>query len=55
MLAEASYNAGTLGNTPNQLEVDFYIIPSKNMNLTAAAYCTKHGLWHSDEKAIKVE
>jgi len=23
--------------------------------LFAAAYCTKHGLWHSDEKLIEVK
>lgn len=55
MLAEATFQAGTLGNAAGQAEVDFYIVPSKNMKLTAVAYCTKHGLWHSDEKLIEVK
>ncbi len=52
-LAQANFKAGALGNIPSQLEVDFYIVPSKRMKLTATAFCTKHGLWKSDE--IKVE
>ncbi len=56
MLAQASFPPGTLGNMPNQVEVDFHIVPTtRKMKLTAAAYCTKHGLWHSDEKVITVE
>ncbi len=55
MLAEATFQAGALGNAAGQAEVDFYIVPTKNMKLTAAAYCTKHGLWHSDEKLIEVK
>ena len=54
LLAQASFTAGTLGNAANQVEVDFYIVPTKNMKLMAAAYCTKHGLWHSDEVAVDV-
>lgn len=55
MLAEASFTAGALGSESNQLEVDFYIVPSKKMKLTAMAYCTKHGLWQSDEVAVEIE
>jgi superoxide reductase len=54
MLAQTNFTAGALGSTPNQAEVDFYIVPGKKMKLTAAAFCTKHGLWHSDEKVVEV-
>lgn len=55
MLAKADYMAGTLGSEANQLEVDFYVTPKRKMKLTAHAYCTKHGLWQSDEKIVEVE
>ena len=54
MLAQANFTEGALGNEPNNLEVDFYIVPKKNMKLTAMAFCTKHGLWQSDEKIVEV-
>jgi len=54
MLAQANFTEGALGNTANNLEVDFYIVPKKNMKLTAMAFCTKHGLWQSDEKIVEV-
>jgi len=54
MLAQADFMAGALGSVPNNLEVDFYIVPTKNMKLTAMAYCTKHGLWQSDEVVVEV-
>lgn len=54
MLAQADFQAGALGSAPNNLEVDFYIVPTKNMKLTAMAYCTKHGLWQSDEIIVTV-
>ena len=53
-LAEASFTAGALGNEANQLEVDFYIVPKKKMKLTAHAYCTKHGLWQSEEIIVEI-
>jgi len=53
-LAEARFNAGTMANAPTNVEVDFYIVPSKNMKLIAHAYCTKHGLWQSNEVAVTV-
>lgn len=53
-LAQATFTAGAMGSAPANLEVDFYIVPSKNMKLMAHAYCTKHGLWQSDEVAIEV-
>jgi len=55
MLAESSFIAGVQGGTPGQVEVDFYIVPTKTMKLTALAYCTKHGIWQSDEKIVEVE
>lgn len=54
MLAQANFIEGALGNAPQNLEVDFYIVPTKNMKLTAYAYCTKHGLWESDMKEVVV-
>lgn len=53
-LAQATMNAGALGSAPSQLEVDFYIVPTRKMKLTAHAYCTKHGLWQSDEVTVEV-
>ena len=55
MLAQATFSAGAQGNAPSNLEVDFYIVPTKNMKLTAYAYCTKHGLWGSDEHIVEVD
>ena len=54
MLAEASFIEGTLGNSPANLEVDFYIVPQKNLKLIAHAYCTKHGLWQSELAEVEV-
>jgi len=54
-LAQANFTAGAMGNAAGNLEVDFYIVPTKNMKLTAMAYCTKHGLWQSEEVVVEVE
>lgn len=54
MLAQVNFIDGALGNIPGQLEVDLYIVPLKNMKLTAMAFCTKHGLWQSDEVLVEV-
>lgn len=55
LLAEARYTAGVFGNKPAHSEVDFYIVaPEVSMNLTAMTVCTKHGLWQSVEKPVKV-
>ncbi len=53
-LTEAHFTPGVLGNMAGQVEVDFHIVPLKNMKLTAMAYCTKHGLWQSDEVLVSV-
>lgn len=55
MLTEAAFIAGAQGGAPSQVEVDFYIVPTKSLKLSALAYCTKHGLWQSDEKTVQVE
>ncbi len=55
MLAQTNFIEGAMGNQPENVEVDFYIVPTKNMKLTATAFCTKHGLWESDEKLVTVE
>jgi superoxide reductase len=54
LLGQATYTPGTLANEKSQVEVDFYVIPTKKMKLTAMAYCTKHGLWESDPKVVEV-
>lgn len=54
MLAQGTFVEGALGNAPNNLEVDFYIVPTKNMKLMAHAFCTKHGLWQSEEVSVEV-
>ncbi|HCC71360.1 MAG TPA: dethiobiotin synthase [Bacteroidales bacterium] len=55
LLAETKYSSGAYGNKPVNVEVDFFInAPDVSMNLTAMAVCTKHGLWQSEEKPVKV-
>lgn len=54
MLAQASFTEGALGNKAENLEVDFHIVPQKNLKLTAHAFCTKHGLWQSEEVVVEV-
>lgn len=54
-IAQANFTPGAMGNKPNHVEVDFYIVaPDVSMNLSAMCNCTKHGLWISDPKAVKV-
>lgn len=54
LLGQATFTPGTLGNEKSQVEVDFYIIPTKKLKLTAMSYCTKHGLWESDPIEVEV-
>ncbi len=54
LLAEIKIFPGTMGNKPGHAEVDFYIVPKVSMNLTVMSYCTKHGLWQSESKEVKV-
>lgn len=55
MLTESSFVAGVQGGAPSQVEVDYHIVPTKTMKLSALVFCTKHGLWQSDEKTVEVE
>ncbi|MDR2887179.1 MAG: hypothetical protein LBV26_04125 [Bacteroidales bacterium] len=55
LLAEARYVAGVYAHKPNHSEVSFYIVaPEISMNFSAMAVCTKHGLWQSEDKPVKV-
>ena len=54
LLAEASFRAGALGNQKENLEVDFYIVPTGKLKLSAVSYCTKHGIWESDAVLVEV-
>jgi superoxide reductase len=55
LLAEARYTAGVFGNALSHVEIDFYIVaPEVSMNLSAMSVCTKHGLWQSEDKPVKV-
>ncbi len=54
MLAQATFPPGTLGNQSGHVEVDFHIVPQKNLKLSAMSFCTKHGLWHSDDVNVEV-
>jgi superoxide reductase len=55
LLAEARYTAGVYGNLPSHVEIDFYIVaPEVSMNLSAMSVCSKHGLWQSEDKPVKV-
>lgn len=54
LLAEARFTAGALGNIPGHVEVDFNIVPSGSMILSAMSFCTKHGLWQSENQEVKV-
>lgn len=57
LLARADFVAGTLGgqDAKGQAEVVFNIVPTtKKLKLVAQAYCTKHGVWESDEVVVTV-
>jgi superoxide reductase len=54
LLAEAKIYPGAMGNKPGNVEVDFFIVPKVSLNLVAMSYCTKHGLWQSYPKEVKV-
>jgi superoxide reductase len=36
------------------LEITFSVVPKRKLKLTALAYCTKHGVWQSQEKVVEV-
>lgn len=54
MLAQTTMVEGAMGSAANQVEVDLYIVPKGKMKLTAMAFCTKHGLWQSEEVEVEV-
>ncbi len=54
LLAKADFLAGALGNQKGHQEVTFNIVPTKNLNLVAQGYCTKHGIWESDPVKVSV-
>ncbi len=53
MLAQANFSSGAIGNLAGHAQVIFSIVPTKNMKLTAMSFCTKHGLWQSDEVVVE--
>ncbi len=53
LLGEVRLNTVAQGGQPLQIEVEFTIVPSLSMRLTALAYCTKHGLWRSEERYVR--
>ncbi len=54
LLGQATFTAGALGNQKENLEVDFYIVPTRKLKLSAMSYCTKHGVWESDPISVEV-
>jgi superoxide reductase len=56
LLASATLLSGNNGGQggKGQAEITFFIIPHKNLKLTALAYCTKHGLWQSDPAIVEM-
>ena len=54
LLARADFIPGTLANQKSQVEVTFNIIPTKDLNLVAQSYCTKHGVWESSPVKVTI-
>lgn len=54
LIAQAHFSPGMMGNNPDHVEIDFYIVPKVSLNLSAMAVCTKHGLWQSEPREVKV-
>ena len=52
LLAQIHLNTTAQGKEALQIEAEFTVIPQLSMRLTALAYCTKHGLWRSDERYV---
>ncbi len=58
LLGEANFPAGLLGGqgAKGHLEVTFNVVPTgSKLNMTAMAYCTKHGIWESTPVEVTVE
>ena len=54
MIAQTTMVEGSMGSAPSQVEVDFYIVPKSSMKLMAMSFCTKHGLWQSEEVEVEI-
>jgi len=54
LIAQAHFSPGMMSNNPGHVEIDFYMVPRASMNLSAMAVCTKHGLWQSESREVKV-
>lgn len=56
-LAESNFLAGALGGQGQKghQTVTFNIVLNKNAKLIAQGYCTKHGIWESDEFEVKIK
>jgi len=54
LVASVQIGHGFTGTVPGQVEIDFYLVARLSMKLTALSYCTKHGLWSSHPKSVKV-
>ncbi len=59
LLATATYNPGAttggMDEAKGYTQVTFQISLGRKGKLTAMSYCTKHGLWVSEEKIVEVE
>ncbi len=55
-LAEATMLAGALGGQGEKgnATVTFDVVLTKNAELVAQSYCTKHGVWESDAVSVAV-
>jgi superoxide reductase len=57
LLAEASFPPGSLGGNgaKGNAQVTFNVVPTDSeLSLSAMSYCTKHGLWESDQIVVQV-
>ena len=55
-LAEATMLAGALGGQGEKgnATITFDVVLTKNAELVAQSYCTKHGVWESDAVSVAV-
>lgn len=59
LLATATYNPGAttrgMEESKGYTQASFQIALGRKGKLCAISYCTKHGLWMSEEKVVEVE
>ena len=55
LVGEVKLQRASYGDQPVQIETDFIFIPKISLRLTAVAYCSKHGLWQSEEVFIPIK